>query len=41
LKIFKQNAANAKKAPIGSVSTHGSDATKSKDPFEMGFDSVK
>jgi hypothetical protein len=41
LKIFKQNAENAKKAPIGSVSTHGSDATKSKDPFEMGFDSVK
>jgi hypothetical protein len=41
LKIFKQNAENAKKAPIGSVSTHGSEASKSKDPFEMGFDSVK
>lgn len=41
LATLKQNAENSKKAPIGGVSTHGSDVTESKDPFEIGFDSVK
>ena len=36
LKIFKQNAENLKKAPVSSVSTHGSDM-KSEKIFE-GFD---
>lgn len=39
LKIFKQNAENSKKAPIGGVSTHGSDTTK-HDDFMDGFDSI-
>lgn len=36
LKIFKQNAENSKKAPVGSVSAHGSDI-KTEKIFE-GFD---
>jgi hypothetical protein len=36
-KILKQNAENFKKAPIGGVSTHGSDTTP-KDSFLEGFD---
>jgi hypothetical protein len=36
LKIFKQNAENSKKAPVGSVSAHGSDM-KTEKIFE-GFD---
>jgi len=39
LKIFKQNAENAKKAPVGSVSVNGSDNTK-HDDFLDGFDSI-
>ena len=37
IKILKQNAENIKKAPIGGVSTHGSDTTQ-KDDFLEGFD---
>jgi len=41
MKILEQNVGNAKKAPVGGVTIHGSNETKSKDPFEEGFDSVK
>lgn len=39
LKILEQNADNSTKAPIGGVSTHGSDTSK-HDPFVDGFDEV-
>lgn len=39
LAVFKQNAKNSTKAPIGAVSTHGSDIT-TKDDFMDGFDSI-
>jgi len=41
LKLLKQNAENAKKAPVGSVTAHGSMEIQSTDPFEIGFNSVK
>lgn len=37
LKISKQNEANVKKSPIGSVTANGSAKTLSKDPFLEGF----
>lgn len=40
LKILKQNEENAKRAPVGSVSTHGTTKTESDDPFLRGFDSI-
>jgi hypothetical protein len=40
LKILKQNQVNTQRAPVGSVTAHGSTETASKDPFEMGFDSI-
>jgi hypothetical protein len=40
LKIMKQNKENTQRAPVGSVTQHGSTETASKDPFEMGFDSI-
>lgn len=39
LAVFKQNAKNSTKAPIGAVSTNGSDTTKT-DYFMDGFDSI-
>lgn len=40
IKILKQNESNAKKAPIGSLSAHGSADNQSEDPFLSGFDSI-
>lgn len=39
LAVFKQNAKNSTKAPIGATSTNGSDITKT-DNFMDGFDSI-
>lgn len=40
LKILKQNLENVKKAPVNGVTTYGSNENASKDPFEIGFDSI-
>ncbi|MFE8704131.1 hypothetical protein ACFYKX_26545 [Cytobacillus sp. FJAT-54145] len=40
LKILKQNEENTKKAPVTSVSTHGSQEIASEDDFLRGFDSI-
>lgn len=40
LKTYKQNETNAKRAPIGSVTTFGNDEPTSIDPFLAGFDSI-
>jgi len=40
LKIAKQNQANTRKAPVGSVTAGGSKAAESEDPFLKGFDSI-
>jgi ribosomal protein L7/L12 len=40
LKILEQNAENTKKTPVSSTTAHGGEDTTSKDPFEMGFDSI-
>jgi hypothetical protein len=38
LKIAKQNEANSKKAPVGSVTANGSNKTEAVDPFLAAFD---
>jgi hypothetical protein len=40
LATLKKNQDNAKKAPVGGVTQHGSHETASTDPFMMGFDSI-
>lgn len=40
VKILEQNNKNTKKAPVGSVTTHG-DTQTNVDPFEIGFDSIR
>jgi hypothetical protein len=40
LKVLKQNESNAKRAPIGGVSTHGSNENESEDDFLAGFNSI-
>jgi hypothetical protein len=40
IKVLKQNEANAKRAPIGGVTTHGSTDTASEDDFMRGFNSI-
>lgn len=40
IKILKQNEENAKRAPIGGLTTHGSNETESEDPFLQGFNSI-
>lgn len=39
-KILKQNQSAAAKAPVASTTKNGPAATKPKDPFEEGFDSI-
>jgi hypothetical protein len=41
LQTFKQNQSNAQKAPVGSVTNHGSTETASEDVFMQGFNSIK
>jgi hypothetical protein len=41
LQTLKQNKANEEKAPVGSLTAHGSTETASEDPFLMGFNSIK
>jgi hypothetical protein len=41
LQTFKQNQSNTQKAPVGSVTAHGSTEVASEDPFMQGFDSIK
>lgn len=40
VKVFKQNEQNTKRAPIGSVSSHGSNEVAAEDAFMRGFNSV-
>lgn len=40
LKVLKQNETNKKKAPVGSVTAHGSTETASDDDFLKGFNSI-
>lgn len=40
LKTFKQNETNAKRAPVGSLTSFGSDEAKSEDEFLKGFNSI-
>lgn len=40
LKVLKQNNENKKKAPIGSVTTHGSQEVAEEDDFLRGFSSI-
>ena len=41
LKVFTQNETNKSKAPIGGVSTHGSQEVAEEDDFLKGFNSIK
>jgi hypothetical protein len=41
LQTLKQNQSNAQKAPVGSVTNHGSTETASEDLFMQGFNSIK
>jgi hypothetical protein len=41
LQTLKQNESNKQKAPVGSVTAHGSTETASEDLFMQGFNSVK
>jgi hypothetical protein len=41
LATLKKNQDNARKAPVGGVTQHGSNDTASADPFLAGFDSYK
>ena len=40
LQTLKQNQANAQKAPVGSLTAHGSTEVSSEDPFLAGFNSI-
>ena len=40
LQVLKQNEENTKKAPVGSVTAHGSTETASEDDFMRGFNSI-
>ena len=40
IKVLKQNEQNAKRAPIGGISTHGSNENESEDDFLAGFNSI-
>ena len=40
VKVLKQNESNKQKAPIGSITAHGSNEVASEDDFEKGFNSV-
>lgn len=40
VQVLQQNKQNEQKAPVGSVSAHGSNDVASEDPFLMGFDSI-
>lgn len=40
LKTFKQNETNAKRAPVGSLTTFGGDEPTSEDDFLKGFNSI-
>ncbi len=40
VKVLKQNELNKQKAPIGSITAHGSNEVASEDDFEKGFNSV-
>ncbi|MCD7034314.1 hypothetical protein LRR81_08710 [Metabacillus sp. GX 13764] len=40
LQVFKQNEQNAQRAPVGSVSMHGSQEIDAEDDFLTGFNSV-
>lgn len=40
-KVLEQKMKNKNTAPVSGVTTHGATNTQGKDPFEMGFDSVK
>ena len=40
IKVLKQNEENAKRAPVGGLTTHGSTQTESEDPFLAGFNSI-
>lgn len=39
VKVLQQNKQNEQKAPVGSLSAHGSNDVASEDPFLMGFNS--
>jgi hypothetical protein len=41
LQTFKQNQSNAQKAPVGSVTAHGSTEEAAEDLFMQGFNSIK
>jgi hypothetical protein len=41
LQTLKQNESNAQKAPVGSITQHGSTEVASEDDFIRGFDSIK
>jgi hypothetical protein len=40
LQTLKQNESNAKKAPVGSITQHGSTQVESEDDFLAGFNSI-
>jgi hypothetical protein len=40
VKVMKQNVINARTAPVGSVTAHGSAEAAHQDPFLMGFESI-
>jgi hypothetical protein len=40
LQTLKQNQTNAKKAPVGSITAHGSNEVASEDDFMAGFNSI-
>ena len=40
-KLLEQKLKNKNAAPVSGVTTHGATTTQGKDPFELGFDSVK
>lgn len=40
LQTLKQNESNKQKAPVGSVTAHGSTEVASEDPFMQGFNSI-
>jgi hypothetical protein len=40
IQVLKQNETNAKRAPIGGLSTHGSTEVASEDDFMRGFNSI-
>lgn len=40
VKVLKQNESNKQKAPVGSITAHGSNEVASEDDFEKGFNSV-